>query len=422
MINYKEISSSFIKSKLVTFNSTRNNNGIVIDSLLTGSSKSGRYFNAGTTSLLRNLDNIYSVAPYFEDYTYDAYGVGTTYLEDDVVVDSEIIYQSLVSANTGNALSDTTFWRVTNSFSLWLKEQIQSSVEIVLSEVLKPNPIITNDSIYRKGSISDDLVPNDGKLVGYIFKLLNSEYLQATIDSLGLQFKGTVAEAIDFYLYNQNELIQTITITPTSIDGNLVWYDISETPIVIDGSKAGNWYLCYNQTDLTTIDAVGDNTVFPNAFNEYNNSLIDYQLDNAFDVLPFEAVIGSNLNDINDSNFKFTTTFGMNFKITIESNLNYFAKTNINAFAKCVQLQTAYTLLENALGNVNAKSNRFERNQTVFFDEKMLSYELKSFEGDTLIKRLKSAYKELKGSIEGLAKFDIGLQKYYEDNYDIGSV
>lgn len=420
MTNYKDIATSFINSKLVTFNNPSNNNGVIVDSLLSGASKSGRYFNTGTSSLLRNLSNLESVAPYFTDYTYDTYDSLETYSIDKVVTDGTDIYQSLVNSNLGNNLNDTNFWRLTDSFSLWLKEQILSSTEIVLSEVLTPNPIITNDSIYKKGSVLNDLVPNNGKLVGYIFKLLNSEYLQATIDNIGLQFKGTASEEVTFYLYNQNELIQTFAITPTNIDGGLVWYDISSNPIIIDGSKAGNWYLCYNQTDLTTIDAVGENTIFPQAY--YYDGLSDYQLDNAFDVLPFETEIGSNLNEIDDNNFRYTTTFGLNFRITIESNLNYFAKTNINAFAKCVQLQSAYTFLENALGNVNARSNRLERNQTVFFDEKMLSYELKSYEGDTLVLKLKKAYKELKSSIENLAKFDIALQEYYDDNYDITSV
>lgn len=53
--------------------------------------------------------------------TYQVYSVGTTYAEDDFVIDAtnHLVYQSLVSSNTGNALTDTTKWLEIGPTNKW---------------------------------------------------------------------------------------------------------------------------------------------------------------------------------------------------------------------------------------------------------------------------------------------------------------
>lgn len=404
MYDINAIQSKFFTDKLLTFKSSLNSLSPVLDSDLTGISKSNKYFNVGVHSYI-TLENITAFLPKLSEYVIAAYASGTTYDNynntfslGDVVTDSSKYYISVATANVGNAVSDTTYWKETTLESLILKDKIRSSVEIALSELITPNFIEDNVYMYRIGDATDDLIENTSKLVGYRINPLSSDHLLFLINQIGLYFESD--ETIEFKLYNQNKLISTFSASATS--DLFEWVDIAELEI---SSNTGAWYLFYDQSTLTG-RAIGNNTVFHTCMNKYAN------------ITPFEMDSISDLPNIDESNFVYDKNYGLNLNFTISYDLTNFIKQHLMQFAEVFQRQFEYEMLSLFHYNPDAQSCLEERNVNI----RELIPELKTFEGDTVIKKLKSSYKRMRATLKRLGYKDHALKANEEDNFDIMSI
>ena len=250
MYNLNDIQGKFFTDKLITFRSSLNSNSGILDSDLTGVSKSNRYFNIGVHPLI-SIENLEAMLPLVADYTITAYAAGTTYGNyntsfdlSDVVLENSKYYISIIAANVGNDVTDTTYWKEITLLSLILKDRIRSSIELVISNLITPNFIEDNVYMYRIADNADDLIENTSKLVGYRIVPLSSDHLQFLISQIGLNFE--LDETIEFKLYNQNQLVSTFSIDSTA--EFFEWVDITELEI---SSNTGAWYLFYDQSTLS---------------------------------------------------------------------------------------------------------------------------------------------------------------------------
>ena len=402
MYDLNDIQTKFFTDKLITLKSSLNSSTSVLDSDLTGVSRSKRYFNTGVHPLI-SIENIEAFLPLLSGYTIDAYAGSTTYGSylldfslDNVVTDSSKYYISVAIANVGNAVTDTDYWKETTLLSLILKDKIRSSIEVVLSDLIVPNFIEDSIYMYRIGDTTDDLIENTSKLVGYRINPISSDHLLFIINQIGLDFENS--ETIEFKLYNQNKLVSTFSLSSTA---NLFeWKDITQLEIT---SNTGAWYLFYDQDELTG-RAIGANSIFSNYMYSYAN------------ITPFAIDSVADLTDMDEGDLIYDKNYGLNLNFSISYDLTNFIKQHMLQFAEVFQKQFEYDILSMFTYNPDAQSELRERN----IDSEKLMFELKSFEGDTVIRRLKAAYKSMESTLSKLN--DNAFKRNIKDNFSIGSI
>lgn len=406
MYNLNDIQSNFFTNKLLTFKSSLNGDSSVLDSDLTGVSKSKRYFNTGVHPLI-TLENIEAMLPVLSDYTITAYAVGTTYDDyntsfslTDVVLEDSKYYISIDSANIGNDVTDTDYWKETTLMSLILKDKIRTSIEIVLSELITPNFIEENVYMFRVGDNTDDLIENTDKIVGYRIMPTSSDHLQFLISQIGLNFESN--ETIELKLYNQNKLISTFSVDAES--NYFVWKDIDELEI---SSNTGAWYLLYDQTTLTG-RAIGNNTVFYTCMDKYAS------------ITPFEIDSVDNLATIDDGDLTYDRTYGLNLNFSVSYDMTQFITQHMRQLAECFQRQFEYDILNLFYYNPDAQVCLKERN--INYNAEKILFEIKSFEGNTVAMNLRSAYKRMKATIAKLGQKDSAFIENEDDNFTVYSM
>lgn len=404
MYNLSDIQSKFFSDKLITFKSSLNSGTSVLDSDLTGVSRSQRYFNTGVNPVL-TIENIEAFLPLLSGYSITAYDVGATYSNYNttfslinVVKSTSKYYISVAATNLGQLVTNIAYWKETTLLSLILKDKIRTAIEVVISSLITPNFIEDNVYVYRIADNTDDLIENTGKLVGYRINPVSSDHLLFIINQIGLHFEGV--ETIPFKLYNQNKLISEFALT--SVAKLFEWQDITQLEIT---SNTGAWYLFYDQAALTG-RAVGNNTVFFNGIYNYAN------------ITPFQMASISDLTDIDSGNFVYDKTFGINLNFTISYELTSFINQHLLQFAECFQRQFEYDILSMFCYNPEAQSELRQRN----IDKDKLFIELKSYDGDTVVKRLSASYKRLKSTLTKLGYKDNAFVENVDDNYIIGSI
>lgn len=404
MYNLSDINAKFFTDKLITFKSSLNSTTIVFAPELTGVSKSNRYFNSGVHPVI-NIENIEAFLPVLSGYVITAYSAGTTYGNynstfslSDIVSSGGKYYISIASSNLNHAVNQTAYWTETTLLSLILKDKIRSSIEVVMSNLIQPNFIEDNVFAYRVAE-STDLIENTGKLVGFRINPISSGHLLFVINQIGLHFEGI--ETITFYLYNQNSLVSSFDLTTQA--GLFEWKDL--TTAVEITANSGPWYLFYDQDELTG-RAIGDNTIFTNAMFKYAN------------ITPVEFSALSDLTDIDDSHLVYDKNYGLNINFTISYSLTNFIKQHLSQFAECIQKQFEYDMISMMCYNPDAQICARERN----INTESLLFELKSFESDTVIKRLSSAYKQMKTTLKRLGYKDQAFTVNEDDAFSIGSI
>ena len=405
MYKLNDIQAKFFSKKHITFRSSLNSNTSILDSDLTGVSKSGRYFNTGVNPLI-NLENIEAFLPLLSDYSISAYESGSTYSNynstfslTDVVLENSKYYISVAESNTGNLVTDTAFWKETTLMSLILKDKIRSSIEVVLSELITPNFIEDNVYMYRIADTTDDVIENTSKLVGYRINPISSDHLLFIINQISLDFNSD--ETITFYLYNQNNLVTSFELSATA--NYFEWQDLTNE-LNIESNK-GAYYLCYDQSELAG-EALGNNTNF------YFN-MFDYA-----NITPFEIDSVSDLSNFDESFLVYDKNYGINLNFTISYSMTNFINQHMSQFCECIQRQFEYDILNMFLNNPDVQIGSRERN----VNYEVINYELKSYEGETVINKLKRAYKRMSATITKLGYKDNSFIPNEDDNFSIGSI
>jgi len=401
LLNRISIQDDFASAGVVTFKEGMQSPG-TLDERVSGDSLSGLYFNRGTHPFLENFDNLKAMANDTTGWTVQAWDNAVTYSKQDIVEDaasSGNYFQSLTNANSGNTTSNTTNWLPTTLLSQYLNEYTRGALDTILSTQFEVNPLVDAKQLMKIGKL-DETVPIEAKWRGLRITPKSSDYLNIRFNQIGLRFTG--AQAVTIKLYNQNtpKLSETFNIT----SNNFEW-STPTTDWLID-NEPGSWYVFYDETNHTE-QSIGTNAYLQKCFYKY------------FDVIAFEAPVGTDLNTLDESSFRWDTNFGINLNFTIGYDLTEFVIENKRSFKEVWQLQAAFDLLTSMKVNAGIRSNRNQRaiNIEEHIDE--INFQLVDLTNYTLAKRLESAYKKLKAALNRIAQTDSALRVNKGNWYEV---
>lgn len=345
---------------------------VTLDSELTAIPDSGMYLNDGVHPSI-NVNNLLEFLPN-KGFTFAAYDDLTTYGKyvdsrnrKDIVMENGKVYQSLVTANTGNdPASSPNEWLETNIESLRIKSFALSSQNNAIAKLNLKRRLVDSQYLYNVADLEENAtattLPND--YAAWVFEPKGSDYVEFTINEVS--FQATTAFPQNLYVINQGVLIDTLTLNP-NIDGRLVFEDID---YVFSGK--GKFIFAVDSQVVLTNGATID-TLKYKGFVVYTASGIGTTPESA------DYSIGS-------------TNNGLGFNISVNLDSTVYLNKNLKYYAQYLQAAWELDVLTMFLHNSNNRSNRSERNQ---LDVKMLTAEIKDDKsGGSVLAKFKNEKKK----------------------------
>ena len=317
-------------------------------------------------------------------FTFADYVAGTTYGKyaetlnrKDIVLSGGLVYQSLVTGNTGNdPASSPNQWLETNIESLRIKSFALNSQNNAISKLNLQRRLVDSQYLYNvadpEESATATLLPNDYS--AWVFEPKGSDYVEFTINEIA--FQATTATPQNMYVINQGVLIDTLTLNP-NIDGRLVFEDIDYT-----FSGKGKWIFAVDSQVVLTNGAVIDPLKYK-GFVVYTASAIGTTPEGA---------------DYSIS----TTNNGLGFNISVNLDSTIYLNKNLKYFGQYLQAMWEIDVLEMFLHNSNNRSDRAVREQ---LDIKLIQAEVKDDKsGGSILSKFKSEKKKAYAKVK--ATFD----------------
>ncbi|WP_299116930.1 hypothetical protein [uncultured Winogradskyella sp.] len=338
---------------------------ISLDTQLTSPSDSGLFLNSGVhpsitlENLLAFLPSEYTVEKdYDSDKTYGKFE--NTRNKSDLVVYNNKIYQSLVTANTGNQPdTSTNEWLETNIESLRLKHLIFSVLDKAYADLRLTKRLVDSQEIYDIGK-HEITLPND--YAAWVFEPKGSDYVTIKINQVAFTKKSTTP--VNLYVVNQGVLIDTLQITPSN--GIVEFKDLNYT-----FKGKGSWYFVIDAQDVL----VGDYNIDPLSFNGFVVS----------------TAVGTG-DSPETAKYSYSTNGnGLGFNISCYLDSSNYIENNIESFGNYVRALFEYVVFQTYYHNSNNQSNRAQRIQ---MKDEVLLMELKSLQSDTVVRRYNSEKKK----------------------------
>ncbi len=364
---------------------------VTLDTELKELPSSGLFLNSGVhpsitvDNLLNFLPNpIFTFADWSAETDYDVFLIDRD--KKNVVSKGTVIYQSIKSPNLNqDPETETDYWLATNLESLKLKIFNESVKDKVYSDLSLTKRLVNNAYLYEVGETVKEL-PND--YCGWVIEPKGSDYVTIRINEMFIQKDGTTP--VDVYVINQNELIETIQLTPD--EGRATF---SNTNIVFSGK--GQFKLIIDSTDVY----VGNGYVDPLKYDGFT----------AY------TTIGTGDSPESASYTYHTSGNGIGLNITAFLSATNYIDNNLSELGNYIRATFEYMVFQLFLHNSSNRSNRVQRIQ---MDDQILMNELKNIEVDTVVSRY---YKEMKRAITAMQKtFDTQLNDHDGIQVEISSI
>lgn len=353
---------------------------VTLDAQLLAVSDSGLIVNSGGHPSL-TIDNLLHFLSN-KTIAFDAYNNAATYgkyedsrLKSDIVVDNNIIYQSLTAGNTGNTpASSPTEWLVTNIESIRLKMLLQDIEDRILLDINLVRRHVSSEFIYNiveqdSGITATDLL-ND--FAAIILEAKGSDYTEFTINQAALQ--ALTATPQNLYVINQGVLVDTISLT-TNLEGRLVFQRLTDKTY----SGKGRWIFAFDSQEVLTRNAY-------------------------LDPLKYDGFVASTATGTGaspeDAVYTFASGSGLALDISVHFNPEQYVTSNLKNFGKFFKATIEMVAFEMFLSNPNARSNHQQR---ILMSEERLNAELLDGENNSTLKRYIDAKRD---TLEKIAKTD----------------
>lgn len=331
---------------------------------------SGLYLNSGVSPSV-TINNLLQFLPLvnFSLGAWNILSIYDAYLPErnraNLVTDGTFVYESLQNGNTGNALSDTAYWRKTNFESIHLKNMIQSVKERVYADLNITKRLVNNQFIYNDGQ-NTAMLPND--YAAWVIEPKGSDYVTIRINDIALQ--TVTSSPVDVYFVNQGVLVATVSVP--SHDGELQFEQVNYTLI-----GKGKWYIIID-SQLVKLDGAAVDPLKYDGFVAYTATGIG--------VAPNTATwsYGASGNGI-----------GLNVTAYLDASL--YISNNLTEFSNFIRALFVKMFYEMMQSNANSRSNREQRIQ---MDEKLLLFQLTDLQSDTVVKRYNDEKKKAFRQIE----------------------
>jgi hypothetical protein len=205
---------------------------------------------------LLNIENLDMCARNYSEYNFDAYNALTEFEQGDRVKDAGIVYESQQDNNTGNSLSDTTWWLPVSLLSLYLEDVFRNGIDDVVNKMVnlkklrrEAKQLLDNVMLYEGIGTKNDLIVNDGSLVGFAFRLKYSRNLAAIVKRIGHQFSGT--GNFEMWVYHSSQVDAPIAIIDITHNkpASFQWTVSTQSLLYVDESydAGGEFYFMYDQ-------------------------------------------------------------------------------------------------------------------------------------------------------------------------------
>lgn len=360
---------------------------IVLDSQLRAYPDSGLFINTGVHNAV-TLQNLLDYLPKteftFSDYDNTAsYGVFLTSRDKANIVTKNSKVFECILANDGDAPQDpeeanSIYWVETNIESLRLKLFFQSVLDRVYSDLGLTRRLVNNQYIYDSGSESfARTLPNDYSAI--VLEPKGSDYVDFRINEMCLRKSGTTP--VNVYVVNEGNLLDTITLAPDNGRNTF-----RATNIVLSGK--GRFYLAIDSTEVISSNVSVDSFKYK-GFVVYTSSGIG--------ATPATAVYD-----------KATVSIGLGINVTAYLNPTKFIDNTIAELAPFIRSTFEYMAFNMFLSNPNHKSNRSQRGIP---EEGVLLAELKSFDGDTVVRRYHNHKKQAMKLVERVFDTELSDKK-----------
>lgn len=353
-------------------------------------SETGQYFQEVHPML--TLENIKAIMPRFDKVDYPEWDAATVYAAGSKVQYNDKGYRALTDNTNQQPDISLTSWEPFDDFSEWIEEKTEASIikcirtfwdEKMAGRTAKN--LLEYKALFNGAGRITDLEKNYDNLVGFEITPIRANGIVATINKIGLQFKGT--GDVTLYLYHSSRMVplKTETFTRTR-DGGMQWFDVSNWLLPYlsqDTDAGGSWFLVYDQNEvaLTGQQAVRQNR----DWSERPCSYCDQRENAAYNIWskyleihPFkltsysERFAQGELWDIADNLYTYTTNYGINLQITISCDITDVILQHKQAFQSVIGLQVASDFLREFVYNPNFRVNRAQEN----FAKGELLYEL----------------------------------------------
>lgn len=348
-----------------------------LDSQLTAVPTSGMYYNSGVHPSI-NVDNILHFLPNV-DFTFADYVAGATYgkysdtrIKTDIVTYNSLVYESLVTSNTGNTPdSSPTQWLETNIESLRLKAFIQSVEDRVLSDLNLIRRQVDSQYLYnlveQNSQLTATTLPND--YAAWVFEPKGTDYVEFEINQMALQATTDTPQSL--YVINQGQLVTTLTLNPNA-SGRLEFEDINYT-----FSGKGIWIFAIDSQDV----------------------LVD---GGSIDPLKFDGFVAYTATGIGGTPEGATYSFGSNgnglsFNVSVHLSPTQYVTNNLKNFGNLLQAGFELEAFKMFQMNAHNRSNRQERIQMT---DQLLSIETRELNHNTSAKRYHDAKRKAISQIE----------------------
>lgn len=392
----------------------------IADSLL--ESESGLFLQQSHP--LMTLDNIYSVAPDFDNIAYDTWNdpESVLYRQYDRVTYDDVNYRALRDNQDKQPDISPDDWERFNEFDEWLENNIKNSIGNTIRKFLNEKKVIKtarsifeNKALFNGAGSLTDLITNSGNWVG--FELVPKRYNGISIDIKRVGFQSSKAETFNLYLFHSSKngyvKKQEITISEAK---SFEWVNLSEwyLPYIDDNNAGGSWYVVYNQNELSgkAINTVRDWSQKPCNCSRANLNL--YNLWSEFlTITPFKAgFVDENIWDIENNIYLTETNFGLNLELSVYCDYTKTLVDQRDLFKDIIFYGLAMDFLRIMAYNPNANIDRHVRNALPSAER--ILYEI---DGDSrgreggLKKDFRLAMDAIKLDFEGLSKYCFPCRK-----------
>ena len=356
-----------------------------LDTVLKAVPSSGLYYNRGVHPLV-SVNNLLELLP-VQSYTFSNYVAGTTYgkfedtqLRSDIVLDSSIIYESLVAANIGNTpASSPTKWLATNIESLRIKSFVRLSQDNMIAALNLNRQLVDSQYLYNVGK---DAITLTGDYAGWAIEPKGSDYVKIVVNQIALQ--ATTDDPVSMYVVNQGELIETLTLNPQN--GVLEFEDVGYT---ISGK--GRFLFVIDSREVWSQSAYNDPLKY--------TGFVCY------------PVTGTGATAQAAEYSEASSGNGISFNLSAYLDSTDYVTNNLVHYAKLLQAQFELDFLRTAISNANIRSNRGERNVV---DVEKIYFETVELKSDTVARRynhqLNKAREALGKTFDNFLKDDSGFK------------
>lgn len=395
-------------------------------------SESGLFFQ--NVHPLLTLQNLYSIAPNFDSYTYCVYDNNKAYEVGDIIKFNGFLYKCRSNCTNVTPIENVNYWEKINIFSEWLEKKTKASIQKAIMRFITEKTakrttqdLLENRTLFDGTGRITDTIKNQNNLVGFEIVPIRSKGITTKINKIGLQF--TEPGDYEIYIMHSSNAAPIYKLHLTKIRKNAIeWFKVDNVFLPYEGlhnDAGGSWYICYFQSSIPegslAIRKDRDWSKGPcNACSRHEYEA--WQIWSKYlEVHPFyvnEELVQAvhfdedfnddyekqpiHMWDIENNQYKYDTNFGINLELTISCDITDFIIEQKMLFADVIAKQLAVDMLREFAFNANVRTNRHSINASRLDILYEVDGDSSSMKKSGLSYQLELAYKAIELSTEGM--------------------